>query len=106
MTKGRKTTFEERVEIVQYYIAHDCNYAKAAEKYQVSYQQARNYTVKYVDGGVEALRDRRGKQKSLDAMSELEKLRAEIKILRAKKERAGMEASFLKKLEEKERKWE
>lgn len=84
MTKGRKTTFEERVEIVQYCIAHDCNYAKAAEKYQVSYQQTRNYTVKYVDGGVEALRDRRGKRKSLDEMNELEKLRAE------------MEASFLK----------
>ena len=36
MTKGRKTTFEERVEIVQYCIAHDCNYAKTAEEYQMS----------------------------------------------------------------------
>ena len=41
MTKGRKTTFEERVEIVQYCIAHDHNYAETAEKYEVSYQQAR-----------------------------------------------------------------
>ena len=38
MTKGRKTTFEERVEIVQYCIAHDRNYAQTAEQYQVSYQ--------------------------------------------------------------------
>lgn len=38
MTKGRKTTFEERVEIVQYCIAHDRNYATAAQKYQVSCQ--------------------------------------------------------------------
>lgn len=37
MTKGRKTTFDERVEIVQYCIAHEHNYAKTAEKYQVSY---------------------------------------------------------------------
>jgi transposase-like protein len=103
MTKGRKTTFEERVEIVQYCIAHDRNYATAAQKYQVSYQQARNYTIKYVDGGVEALRDNRGKRKNPDEMSELEKLRAEIKILKAEKERAEMEASFLKKLEEIER---
>jgi transposase len=29
-------------------------------------------------------------------MSELEKLRAEVKILKAEKERAEMEASFLK----------
>ena len=103
MTKGRKTTFEERVEIVQYCIAHDRNYAETAIKYQVSYQQARSYTVKYESGGVEALKDNRGKRKNPNEMSELEKLRAEVKILRAEKERAEMEASFLKKLEEIER---
>lgn len=103
MTKGRKTTFEERVEIVQYCIAHDRNYAETAIKYQVSYQQARSYTVKYESGGVEALKDNRGKRKNPNEMSELEKLRAEVKILRAEKEHAEMEASFLKKLEEIER---
>lgn len=36
-------------------------------------------------------------------MNELEKLRAEVKLLRAGKERAEMEVSFLKKLEEIER---
>ena len=86
MTTGRKTTFDERIEIVQYCIAHDHNYAETAEEYQVSYQQ-----------------DNRGKRKSLDSMSELEKLRAEVKILRAEKERAEMEVAFLKKLEEIER---
>lgn len=103
MTKGRKTTFDERVEIVQYCIAHDHNYAETASRYSVSYQQARNYTVKYEAGGVEALRDRRGRTKPFDEMSELEKLRAENRILRAEKERAEMEALFLKKLDEIER---
>ncbi len=103
MAKGRKTTFDERVEIVQYCLAHDHNYAVTSEKYQVSYQQARNYTVKYEAGGVEALRDNRGKRKNPDGMSELEKLRAEVKILMAEKEHAEMEVSFLKKLEEIER---
>ena len=103
MTKGRKTTFEERVEIVQYCIAHDRNYAETAIKYQVSYQQARSYTIKYESGGVEALKDNRGKRKYPDKMNELEKLRAEVKILKAEKERAEMEASFLKKIEEIER---
>ena len=103
MTKGRKTTFEERVEIVQYCIAHDYNYSETSVKYQVSYQQARNYTVKYESGGVEALKYNRGKRKNPNEMSELEKLSAEIKILRAEKERAEMEASFLKKLDEIER---
>lgn len=103
MTKGRKTAFDERVEIVQYCISHEHNYTETAEKYLVSYQQVRNYTVKYESGGVEALRDKRGKRKNPDDMSELEQLRAEVKILRAEKECAEMEASFLKKLGEIER---
>jgi transposase-like protein len=103
MTKGRKTTFDERVDIVQYCIAHDHNYTETAAKYSISYQQARNYTIKYEAGGVEALWDRRGRTKPVEEMSELERLRAENRILRAEKERAEMEASFLKKLDELER---
>ena len=103
MTKGRKTSFDERVEIVQYCIAQDRNYAETAAKFGVSYQQARSYTVKYEAGGVDALQDRRGRSKPVEEMSELEKLRAENRILRAEKERAEMEASFLKKLDEIER---
>lgn len=94
MTKGRKTTFEERIEIVQYCITHDRNYAETSEKYGISYQQARNYTVKYESGGVDALKDRRGKRKAPEEMSELERLRAEVKLLQAEKERAEMEVSF------------
>ncbi|MBC2459258.1 MULTISPECIES: helix-turn-helix domain-containing protein [Clostridium] len=103
MIKGRKTTFEERVEIVQYCIAHEHNYKETSEKYQISYQQARGYTVKYEKVGIDGLQDRRGKCKPEAEMNELEKLRAENKILRAEKERAEMEVSFLKKLEEIER---
>jgi transposase-like protein len=103
MTKGRKTTFDDRVEIVQYCIAHDHNYAETAAKFGVSYQQARSYTVKYETGGIDALPDRRGRSKPFEEMSELEKLRAENRILRAEKEQAEMEASFLKKLDELER---
>jgi hypothetical protein len=52
---------------------------------------------------VDALLDNRGKRKNPDELSELERLRAEVKMLRAQKERAEMEISFLKKLEEIER---
>jgi len=103
MTKGRKTSFDERVEIVQYCIAHDHNYAEAAAKYSISYQQARNYTIKYETWNIDALQDRRGHSKPLEKMSELEKLRAENKILRVEKERAEMEVAFPKKLDEIER---
>ena len=103
MTKGRKTTFEERVEIVQYCIAHNHNYTETAQKYQISYQQARNYTVKYEATGVHGLQDNRGKRKPESEMSEPEKLRADVKLLRAQKEHAEMEVAFLKKLDEIER---
>ena len=45
---------------------------------------------------MEALRDNCGKRKNPDEMTELEQLRAEVKILRAEKEHAEMETSFLK----------
>ena len=103
MTVGRKTTFEERVEIASYCISHDHNYAETSEKFKVSYQQARNYTIKYESGGVTALQDNRGKRKPEDSLTEMEKLRAELKLEKAKRQRAEMELSFLKKLEEIER---
>lgn len=94
MTKGRKTTFEERVEIVQYCITHNRNYAETSEKYGISYQQARNFTVKYESGGVEALKDRRGKRKAPEEMSELERLRAQVKLLQAEKKRQKWKYPF------------
>lgn len=103
MTQGRKTTFDERIEIVQYCISHDHNYAETSEKYKVSYQQARSYTVKYEAGGIDALQDNRGKRKSVDSLSEVERLRAELKLEKARRQKAEMEVSFLKKLDEIER---
>ena len=96
MAKGRKTTFEERVESASYCISHDHNYSETAEKFGVSYQQARNYTVKYEKDGISALQDNRGKRKPEDSLTEIEKLRAELKLEKAKRQKAEMEASFLK----------
>lgn len=103
MTKGRKTSYEERVEIVKYCIEQQNNYAETAQKYQVSYQQVYSWTTKYETEGVEALLDKRGQRKILGEMSEVEKLKAENKLLEAKNKRQQMEIEFLKKLEEIER---
>lgn len=39
MTKGRKTTYEERIEIVSFCIENHKNYQLTVDTYQVSYQQ-------------------------------------------------------------------
>ena len=103
MTKGRKTTYDERVEIVKYCIEHELNYAAAAEEYQVSYQQIYQWVLKYKSKGVEGLEDKRGRNKPESELSELDKLRAENKLLQADKRRAELEIAFLKKLDEIER---
>ncbi|MHC1720851.1 MAG: helix-turn-helix domain-containing protein [Clostridiaceae bacterium] len=103
MTNGRKTTFDEKIEIVKYCIEHQNNYAETAQKYQVSYQQVYTWTSKYQKYGVIALQDKRGKRKTKDEMSELEKLKAQNKLLEAENRRKQMEIDFLKKLDEIER---
>ncbi|WP_276358470.1 transposase [Cohnella caldifontis] len=103
MTQGRATTYSERIEIVKFCIEHKNNYALTAEKFQVSYQQVYSWTNKYLKSGVEALQDRRGKRKTEDAMSEVEKLRAQNALLQAQNRRQQMEIDFLKKLDEIER---
>lgn len=103
MIKGRNTTFEERIEIVKYCIENNRNYNETAEKYKISYQQVRSWTVKYDESGVDALVDRRGKHKTEDELTELDRLKAENKLLEAKNKRLEMENEMLKKLEEIER---
>ncbi|HEX9060052.1 MAG TPA: helix-turn-helix domain-containing protein, partial [Clostridia bacterium] len=103
MTNGRKTTYDERIEVVKYCIEHQNNYAETAQKYQVSYQQVYTWTSKYENNGVEALQDRRGKKKDENEMSELDKLKAQNKLLEAENRRKQMEIDFLKKLDEIER---
>lgn len=103
MTKGRPTTLEERIEIVSYCIEKGRDYAAAIDKYQVSYQQIYSWVRKYEASGVDGLRDKRGKRKSVEEMSEVERLLAENKLLMAENKRQEMEIDILKKLQELER---
>jgi transposase len=103
MTKGRTTTYKERIEIIKYCIENENNYAKTAEKYKISYQQVYSWIKKYQTKGIEALQDGRGKHKKESEMSELEKLKAKNKLLEAENRRQLMEIEFLKKLDEVER---
>ena len=103
MTKSRKTTFEERIEIVQYCLDHEKEYKLAAEAFNVSYAQVYQCVKKYLELGEEGLKDNRGKRKEEFQLSELEKLRRENERLKRQLELKERESIILKKLKEVER---
>ena len=100
MNQGRKTTFEERIEIAQYTIANGLDYQKAIEKYGVSYQQVYAWVRKYQAGREEALQDNRGRKKPVEELDEHDRLKLRIKELEARNEYLEMENDFAKKLAE------
>ena len=91
---------EERIKIVEYRISHSNDYASAAKEFNCSYGQVYSWVKKYVTDGMEGLRDGRGRNKSGEGLSEVEKLKAENRLLRAEKKKQQMEIDLLKKLEE------
>lgn len=100
MTKARQTTFDERVEIVKYCIENGNAYHETAEKFKVSYQQVRNYVLKYNKYNTEGLIDGRGHRKPVEvpeeAPTEYECMKAELKLANAKLKAKDMEIDFLK----------
>ena len=101
MKQGRKTTFEERIEIVNFIIAHEKNYQAAIEKYGVSYQQVYSWVRKFEKNGSDGLLDRRGKGlESKPNLTPEEELQLKIKQLEERNRYLEMEVGLLKKLEE------
>lgn len=103
MTKGRKTTWEERIQIVMDCLGNEKNYQETANTYNVSYQQVYQWVKKYEDGGDEALKDKRGHKKEEAKLTPEEKTNLQMKKLERENERLRAENLFLKKLEEIER---
>lgn len=99
----RKTTVEERKEIVEYCINHERNYKDTASLYDVSYSQVYSWVKKYVANGNNALIDKRGRHKTDDEVDELERLRRENLRLKRQLEEKGMLTELLKKVKEFER---
>ena len=103
MTKGRKTTFDERLKIVADHLISGSTYMETAEKYGISYQQIYQWILKYKTNGIDGLKDKRGRSRTSEEMTELERIKAENDILKAQLERKELEIRFLKKVEEIER---
>lgn len=99
----RKTTIEERKEIVQYCIEHNCDYKGTASIYDVSYSQVYSWVKKYGANGEEGLVDKRGRHKTDDEVDELERLRRENLRLKRQLKEKDMVVELLKKVKEFER---
>ena len=99
----RKTTIEERKEIVEYCISHNRDYKGTASIYDVSYSQVYSWVKKYDVNGEEGLSDKRGRHKTDDEVDELERLRRENARLKRQLEEKDMLAELLKKVQEFER---
>ena len=104
MTKGRDTTYEERIVFVKECIENGCNYTQIAQKHQVGYQQIYTWVQKYKKDGEDALKDRRGRhKKDYKPQTEEERLRLENATLKRQLYLSQMEIDVLKKLQELER---
>lgn len=99
----RKTTIDERKDIVKYCIDHNRDYKGTASKYDISYSQVYNWVRKYDVDGTDGLMDKRGCHKADDEVDELEKLRRENKRLKRQLEEKDMTVELLKKVKEFER---
>ena len=100
---GRKTTIEERREIVAYCLNHNRDYKGTADIYAVSYSQVYSWVKKYDARGEEGLEDRRGHRKTDEEADELERLRRENLRLKRQLEERDMTVELLKKVKEFER---
>ena len=105
MRKARQTTPEERLEIVQDCLANDKNYGAMAMKYNCSYQQVRNWVLRYEKMGSAGLEDRRGRRAGTQpARTPEEELRDKIAELEQRNRALQMENDLLKKVRELEMK--
>ena len=104
MKKARKTSQEERIQIVKACMERGFDYGATALEYKVSYQQVYTWVQKYKELGEAGLEDRRGKRTaSQTPRTEIEELRIKIAQLEHEKYMLQMERDVLKKLDEIER---
>lgn len=96
----RKTTIEERMEIVKYCIEHNRSYKDTASLYDVSYSQVYSWVRKYDADGEDGLSDKRGHHKTDGEVDELERLRRENLRLKRQLEEKDMVVELLKKVKE------
>ncbi|WP_128610018.1 helix-turn-helix domain-containing protein [Clostridium haemolyticum] len=102
--KSRKTTHEERVEIVKWVINNNMNYKEAANLNGIKYALVYQWVQKYISNGPDALRlKKRGPHKkhsiAEESLNKIEKLKLELERERHLRKRAELRLEIHKKEE-------
>lgn len=99
--KARKTTLDEKIEIVEYCIANDQSYKMAADKYRVPYSLVYQWVHRYLkEGNVGLGYSKKGPHKKVIVpASDQERLQLENERLKRELERKELEIEILKKKE-------
>ena len=79
--KARKTTLEEKIEIVNFCIENNYNYKLSANKYKVNYSQIYNWVKRYEEFGAQGLEDNRGRRKIVSKLTEEDMINIKIRKL-------------------------
>ena len=99
MRRTRKTTYDERIAIVQRCLKSNKDYRRIAQEYGCSYQQVRNWVIRYEKDGPSGLEDRRGRRSgSMPGRSSDEDMRYRIAVLEKENAHLRMELELLKKI--------
>lgn len=103
--KRRKTTYEERLDVVKWVIKNKMNYKEASIKFSVPYASVYSWTHKYLTNGEDAIKHNKRGRKSknnidLDSLSEIEKLKHLLDEETKKRQYAEFSLEVYKKKEE------
>ena len=94
--KGRRTTFEERKELVHYCLMHDKNYKETAKVYSLPYSRVFNMVKKYEQYGEEGIMDAKAK-KEAKPLTEVERLKKENERLKKELELEKLKRELVQK---------
>lgn len=97
MATTLKVNKEKKIEIIKYCIDHNHDYKGTAAFYGGNYAQIYSWVKKYESEGADGLEDRRGKRKSEEQLTDLEKAQQKIAELERINRRQEMELELLKK---------
>lgn len=101
--KSRKTTVEERIEIVKWCIKHEFNYKETAVQFVIPYSLVFQWVKKYQKEGESGLKyQKRGRhvQQNLENLTEEERLKMELEKTKRKLQMAELTIEVLKKKKE------